>query len=141
LVVTLAYASFVIVLTADSNCCGNQVGNNISGVVSKGITTREFYGQNRDGSNNENQLKLLSNCAIEERKVNGRTSIGTPDTDLYCHRILEEVSRLLVELSSLGLINMLIRTGDEENNKNQYFRILNITRKGLQELSDNTSQE
>jgi hypothetical protein len=34
---------------------------------------------------------------------------------------------------------MLKRTGDEENNKNQYFRILNITRRGLQELSDNTS--
>jgi predicted transcriptional regulator len=49
-----------------------------------------------------------------------------------------KVNIYLVELSSLGLIKMLKRTSDAENNKNHYYRILNITQKGLQELSDNT---
>jgi predicted transcriptional regulator len=49
------------------------------------------------------------------------------------------VNNYLIELSSLGLIKMLKGTDDDaENNKNQYYRILNITRKGLRELSENT---
>jgi hypothetical protein len=49
-----------------------------------------------------------------------------------------KVNNYLVALSSLGLIKMLKRTSDVEYNKNQYYRILNITQKGLQGLSNNT---
>jgi predicted transcriptional regulator len=57
----------------------------------------------------------------------------------YSNLPTAKVNNYLVELSSLGLIKMLKRTSDAENNKNQYYRLLNITRKGLQELSYNTT--
>ena len=46
-----------------------------------------------------------------------------------------EVDNYLVELSSLGLIKMLQKVSDTENNKGQNYRLLNITSEGLHELS------
>jgi hypothetical protein len=46
-----------------------------------------------------------------------------------------EVDNYLVELTSLGLIKMLQKVSNVENNKGQNYRLLNITRDGLQELS------
>jgi hypothetical protein len=82
-----------------------------------------------------NILKIIADLSHNDVNANIFDITVVEHSDLPS----EEVNRLLVELSSLGLIKMLKRTGDEENNKNQYFRILNITRRGLQELSDNTS--
>jgi hypothetical protein len=82
-----------------------------------------------------NILKIIADLSRSDVNANIFDTTVVEHSDLPS----ETVSRLLVELSSLGLIKMLKRTGDEENNKNQYFRILNITRKGLQELSDNRS--
>jgi hypothetical protein len=82
-----------------------------------------------------NILKIIADLSHNDVNANILDIAVVEHSDLPS----EEVSRLLVELSSLGLIKMLKKTGDEENNKNQYFRILNITRKGLQELSNNTS--
>jgi hypothetical protein len=45
-----------------------------------------------------------------------------------------EVDNYLVELSSLGFIKILQKVSDADN-KGQNFRLLNITRDGLQELS------
>ena len=49
-----------------------------------------------------------------------------------------EVNNYLVELSSLGLIKMLKEQMMQKIIKISIVKILNITRKGLQELSENT---
>jgi predicted transcriptional regulator len=51
-----------------------------------------------------------------------------------------KVNCYLTQLSSLGLIKMLKRVSDAEKDKDKYFRLLNITQKGLQELSNNIPQ-
>jgi len=65
------------------------------------------------------------------------------DTSVIDHSSLplEEVNNSLAKLSSLGLIKMLKRTNNAENNRDQYYRLLNITSKGLQELSDTAYEE
>jgi predicted transcriptional regulator len=47
-----------------------------------------------------------------------------------------EVHSYLSELESLGFIKMLQRISDPEDSKGQNYRLLNITREGLRELSD-----
>jgi predicted transcriptional regulator len=52
-----------------------------------------------------------------------------------------KVNNYLTELSAIGLIKMLKGASDSEKNKNNYFRLLNITHRGLQELSNNIPQD
>jgi predicted transcriptional regulator len=82
-----------------------------------------------------NILKIVAD--LSHNDIN--TNIFDATVVEYSNLPSAEVNNYLDELSSLGLIKMLKRTSDEENNKKQYYRILNITRKSLQELSDNTS--
>jgi hypothetical protein len=58
----------------------------------------------------------------------------------YSYLPAAKVNSCLAELSALGLIKMLKRASDAEKNKDRYFRLLNITQKGLQELSNNIPQ-
>jgi predicted transcriptional regulator len=81
-----------------------------------------------------NILKIIAD--LSHNDVN--TNIFDTAIVEYSNLSTAKVNDYLVELSSLGLIKMLKRTSDVENNKNQYYRLLNITRKGLQELSYNT---
>jgi predicted transcriptional regulator len=51
-----------------------------------------------------------------------------------------KVNNYLTELSAIGLIKMLKRASNAEKDKDKYIRLLNITQKGLQELSNNIPQ-
>jgi hypothetical protein len=66
---------------------------------------------------------------------------NTFDTNVFERSNLPsaEVNDNLHKLSSLGLIKMLKRTNNAEDNRDHYYRLLNITREGLQELSDNAA--
>jgi hypothetical protein len=46
------------------------------------------------------------------------------------------VDTYLSELESLGFVKMLQRISDPEDNIGQNYRLLNITREGLREISD-----
>jgi predicted transcriptional regulator len=81
-----------------------------------------------------NLLKIIADLSHNDVNTNIFDTIVVEYSDFPSAK----VNNYLVELSSLGLIKMLKRTSDIEYNKNQYYRILNITQKGLQELSDNT---
>lgn len=81
-----------------------------------------------------NVLKIIAD--LSHNDVN--TNIFDTTVVEYSNLPSAEVNNYLMELSSLGLIKMLKGTDDAGNNKNQYYRILNITRKGLQELSENS---
>lgn len=81
-----------------------------------------------------NILKIIADLSYNDVKTN----IFDTAVLEYSKLSSAKVNNYLVELSSLGLIKMLKRTSDVEYNKNQYYRILNITQKGLQGLSDNT---
>lgn len=72
-----------------------------------------------DLSNNDVNTNVIDTSVVERS--------GLPAT---------EVDNYLGELFSLGLIKMLQRISDAENDKGQKYRLLNITREGLQELSD-----
>jgi hypothetical protein len=71
-----------------------------------------------DLSHNDVNTNVFDTAVVE------RSGIPATDVDNY-----------LVELSSLGLIKMLQKVSDAENNKGQNYRFLNITRQGLEELS------
>jgi predicted transcriptional regulator len=79
-----------------------------------------------------NLLKIIADLSHNDVNTNIFDTTVVENSDLPS----EKANNYLMELSSLGLIKILKKTSDSENNNDQYYRILNITRKGLQELSE-----
>lgn len=78
-----------------------------------------------------NILKIIADLSHNDVNTNVFDTVVVERSSL----LATEVDNYLVELSSLGLIKMLQKSSDAENNKGQNYRLLNITRDGLHELS------